>query len=248
MNMYSFVQSFEERLIEIGSYIDFLEALEEQVRQGLPQFGQDGSTITVQQQRILYSSVYLQLYNLIESTVTRCVDSISELITSNALLPNDLCDELKQEWVRETARTHTELNYKNRLQSALTMCEHLVSLKPISEFKLETGGGGNWDDQEIYKFSQRLGLSLTISSEAQQAVKRPFRNDMGTLKLIKDYRNKLAHGNISFAECGENITVSDLRKLTSHVEMYMREVVDCFKSFIDNDEFLSPDVRAERVL
>ena len=62
--MYSFVRSFEERLIEIESYLELLEALENQVRRGLPQFGEDGSTITVQQQKILYSSVYLQLYNL----------------------------------------------------------------------------------------------------------------------------------------------------------------------------------------
>ena len=156
--------------------------------------------------------------------MTKCVDSISELVSSQNFRPGDLCDELRQEWVRITAQTHVELSYENRLQSALSLCDQLVSSQPISEFKVKKGGGGNWDDQSIYKFSQRLGLSLQISSEAQQAVKRPFRNDMGTLLLIKDYRNKLAHGNISFVECGENITVSDLRQLISHVALYMREV------------------------
>lgn len=245
--MHSFVQSFEERLGEIESYIELLEALEEQVQEGLPQFGENGSTITAQQQKILYSSVYLQLYNLIESTVTKYVDSISELVISQEFRPTDLCDELKKEWVRVIARTHADLSYENRLDSALKLCDHLVNSQPISEFKVEKGGGGNWDDQAIYKFSRRIGLSLQISPEAQRAVKRPFRNDMGTLFLIKDYRNKLAHGNISFSECGENITASDLRRLTSHVALYMREVVNCFKASIDNHDFLSPARRAERM-
>ena len=135
--MYSFVQSFEERLIEIESYLELLEALENQVQEGLPQFGGDGSTITVQQQRILYSSVYLQLYNLVESTVTKCVDSISEIVTSQKFRPSDLCDELRQEWVRVIAQTHVELNYENRLQSALALFNHLVKSQPILEFEVK---------------------------------------------------------------------------------------------------------------
>jgi hypothetical protein len=236
-------QAFEERLQEIETYLDLLEGLERQVREGLPQFGENGATITPQQQKILYSSVYLQLYNLVESTVTRCVDTISKLVVDLGLRPDDLCVELRQEWVRVVARTHIDLNYENRLKSALFLCDHLVQALPISNFILEKGGGGNWDDEEIHKFSKRLGLPLRISSKAQQAVKRPFKNDMGTLALIRDYRNKLAHGNLSFAECGENTTAHDLRQLTDRVALYMREVVCCFKSSIDGYEFLLPERR-----
>ena len=83
--MDDFVQAFEERLQEIETYLDLLEALEKQVQRGLPKIGQAGPIITVQQQRILYSSVYLQLYNLIESTVTRCVEAISTAVVERAL-------------------------------------------------------------------------------------------------------------------------------------------------------------------
>ena len=240
-------QAFEERLQEIEAYLDLLEALEQQVQQGTPKIGigeAKSTVITVQQQRILYSSVYLQLYNLVESTVARCLDTVSKVIVGKNLQPSDLSSKLRGEWVKSIARTHTDLGYDKRLESALELFSHIVQASPMLTFKLEKGGGGNWDDEEIYTlFSKRLGLSLSISKEVSRGVKQPFRDDKGALVLIRTLRNKLAHGDLSFAECGENITARDLRELKDRVALYMREVIACFKSSIDTHEFLQPDRR-----
>ena len=59
--MDTLAEVFEERLLEIETYLDLLDALDRQVQKGPPEIG--GAPITVQQQRILYSAVYLQLYN-----------------------------------------------------------------------------------------------------------------------------------------------------------------------------------------
>lgn len=241
--MDDFSQAFEERLQEIETYLDLLETLERQVRDGVPQLGSEGETITVQQQIILYSSVYLQLYNLVESTVNQCLNAVAQSVIDLSTHPGHLSESLRREWVRFMAQTHTELNYENRLEGALELCNHLVKILPISDFKIEKGAGGSWTDKEIEKISQRLGFSLNISPEIYKLIKRPFRDDQKTLELIKSFRNKLAHGELSFAECGEGITVSDLRDLTERSSSYLREVVGCFKSFIDAHEFLIPEHR-----
>lgn len=241
--MDDFSQAFEERLQEIETYLDLLEALERQVRDGVPQLGSEGETITVQQQRILYSSVYLQLYNLVESTVNQCLNAVTQSVINQSTNPGHLSGSLRREWVRFMARTHTELNYENRLQGALELYNHLVQILPISTFEIEKGAGGGWTDKEIEKISQRLGFSLNIDPNVRQGIKRQFRDGRTALELIKQFRNKLAHGELSFAECGEGITVSDLRELTERTSSYLREVVACFKSFIDAHEFLRPEHR-----
>jgi MAE_28990/MAE_18760-like HEPN len=234
-------QAFEDRLQEIEVYLDLLDSLEKQMQGGAPRFSEDGFTVTVQQQRILYSSTYLQLYNLVESTITGCVEAIS--LAANHRPPNALSTELRREWVRFIARTHIELNYENRLQSAMDLCDHLVQSLPVSAFKVEKGSGGNWDDNAIEKISERLGLSLRVSRSAYQGVKQRFRNDQGALTFIKTLRNDLAHGSVSFAECGEGITVSDLRNLKEVTANYLREVVTFFNSYIEAHEFLLPGRR-----
>ena len=67
-------RAFEERLQEIEAYLDLLATLEDQIRSGPPRIGE--AIVTSQQQKILYSSVYVQIYNLVEATITWCVEGV----------------------------------------------------------------------------------------------------------------------------------------------------------------------------
>jgi hypothetical protein len=213
------VEVFEERLQEIDAYLDLLSALERQVQTGPPSIGE--IPITAQQQRILYSSVYLQLYNLVEATVTWCVSAVSAAASANgAWRPGDLSADLRREWVRSTAKTHIDLNRTHRLDSAVEMCNTLVEAIPLTAWAVQTGGGGNWDDQEIEAITFRLGLDLRISTEVYKAAKRKIRDDKSALGFIKDVRNRLAHGSVSFDECGDGVTVVDLREIKERTASY----------------------------
>lgn len=242
--MSNFIKIFSDRLQEIEAYLDLLETLEQEVRSGVPRFAASGVKITPQQQHILYSSFYLQLYNLVEATITHCIEVfIATIFTKNSWLPSDLSVDLRREWVRYVARTHVELNCENRLNAALKLCDYFIQYQPVFEFEIDNEGGGNWDDKKIQKIASRLGLSLQISKKAKEGIKRRLYNEKGALAHIKDLRNELAHGSLSFAECGQHATVRDLCDLKERVVEYLKEVVDSFQKSIDNYEFLSPDKR-----
>jgi len=111
---------------------------------------------------------------------------------------------------------------------------------PISAWSVERGGVGNWDDIGIQEISARLGCNLRISQAALDGIKRVIRDDKSALGLIKYLRNRLAHGDLSFAECGDSVTVGELRDIKERTAAYLREVVGAFRTYIDRYEYLVP--------
>ncbi|HVT00385.1 MAG TPA: MAE_28990/MAE_18760 family HEPN-like nuclease [Solirubrobacterales bacterium] len=236
---------FNERRNEVNAYMDFLDSISAQAQSGAPRF--DGMTqgITPEQQKLLYASVYLQLYNLVEATMTLCVESVAKAAADDAKwTPDDLSEPLRREWVRTTARTHVDLNYANRLEAAINAVDHVVGSQPVgSTFAIDKGGGGNWDDEAIEQMSGRLGCKLKVSAAVRSSVKRPFKDDLGPLALVKSRRNDLAHGSMSFAESAAEVTVSDLQQLVDAVLGYLGEVVSQFDAYVAGYEYLSPEKR-----
>ena len=230
--------TFEERLQEIETYLDLLDILEKQAGKGAPKIG--GVAITTQQQKILYSSVYLQLYNLVEATVTWCVEAVCDAAENGSWLPSDLTDLVRREWIRTVAKTHEDLTPTHRLDASVRMADKLLQALPILAWKVQKGGGGNWDDNEIAAITKRLGCTLTLTRTVNTGIKRHIRDDMGALALIKSFRNRLAHGTLSFAECGDGVTVDELKDLKKRTAAYLRAVIAAFTTFIDSHEFLIP--------
>jgi hypothetical protein len=224
--------------------LEFLSTIESQAQRGPPRLEGAEHPITAQQQRILYSCVFLQLYNLVEATMSRCIEAVAEAAVAGGLWkPGDLSDSLRREWVRATARTHEDLNPGNRLESALRLCDHLVASLPVAAFDIDKGRGGNWDDEAIEIISERLGFQLAVSAPVYSAVKRPFRDELGPLRLVKQLRNRLAHGSISFAQCAEDVTVPRLVELKDKTVDYLREVVARFTQYLESFEYLLPERR-----
>lgn len=232
-------EGLEERLREVDSYLGFLRSIEKATMSGPPRLVGSEEPITAEQQRILYSSVYLQLYSAVEATITRCLDFVTiATLDHRKPKPGELSDRLRRVWVREIARTHVDLTPAHRLDSALSLCNHLVEQLPVPSFKISKGAG-NWDDTEIEEITKRIGCTLAVPVAAFQAAKRPFRNDKNALGLIRWFRNQLAHGEISFAQCSEGVTVEELERLTSLTSEYLKGVAASFEAYVASDGFMN---------
>jgi hypothetical protein len=237
-------EAFDERLEEVNAYLRFLTAMEARTQGGVPKFEGSTEPITPQQQKLLYASVYLQLYSLVEATVTLCIDAVADAAAADERwAPRDLAEPLRKEWVRSKARTHVDLTYEHRLREVVAVVDRLLDSLPVDTFEIHKGGGGNWDDQAIEKMSVRLGCVLNISAAVTTSVKRPFRDELGPLRLVKSMRNRLAHGEMSFAESAEQVTVTELNTLAGAVIAYLGEVVDRFVVYVNDHEYLIPERR-----
>lgn len=237
------ISFFEDRYNEVLDYLEFIDNIDTSVQNGRPTIGgATGYRIKPDQQKILYSCVYLQLYNLVEATITKCIEYVSVASIEDRIHPTNLNEKLRRMWVKYVAKTHTEAAPDTRLVNAIRMCQTITSADPIADFKISKGGGGNWCDVEIFTIAQEIGLRLNITRTINRGIKAPRRNGWGALELVMRLRNELAHGSNTFVSCGDGSTARDMRELSEVVAAYLREVINNFINFIAQGKHLEPQI------
>lgn len=226
---------FNERVDDIESYFELVNNIELAISSGgaVLHFNSTSYTVKPEQQKIMYSSIYLHLYNLIESTISTIIEAVERHATIGINGKLELLTaKMRKLYVTSVAAPYELLTNEKRLEKALLLFEQVLNLQPI-DIKIPPGGGGNWDVSEIEKLSKNIGVNITLSASLRQKVMRPFRDDKAPIRLIKEIRNKLAHGSISFTECGNNHVASDFRKLIDIVKDYLKYIIDQYDAYIN---------------
>lgn len=236
---------FDERRDEVIQYLALMKEIDQSRRQGAALSVEGQIAITPLQQHILYANVFVQLYNLVEATITRCLEALQT--AADGYRPDELTTPVLREWVRFKARTHSDRAYDKRLDAAVSLTDHLIGGLSVGDFKIEAGGGGNWDDREIEKVARRIGCDLDVERAVRESAKRRIRDDLGALQMVKELRNRLAHGLMSFGECGADYAVSDVESIADAVLGYLDAVVTSFVDYLDELRFAESRqaVRAE---
>lgn len=216
------LNDFNKRTKEVTEYMTFLKELEQKTIQ----FSNNGivSNIDPDLENTLKATAYLLLYNLIESTMRNAVQFIFDDIKTNDLSFDDLRVEIKKIILQNLKKSNTDTLVTDIMELTTDIIH--VSFDPEDLFS------GNVDAKLIReKIAAKYGFSsYTDHSQTRGGV---------DLLSIKDKRNDLAHGNVSFHDIGREKSATELVEISERVIEYLRQILNNVNDYLVNQEYLN---------
>jgi hypothetical protein len=224
--MVTVIADFEKRVTEIELFFKHIENLEVD---GALLYFPNRTKRKIQPHnneliKVFKANVFLLLYNLAESSIKQSLTEVYDTISSENLTYQDVIDEIKKIWI---AQKHDNFRNKGTENIFITINQLASEIIDI-RFDSTKVISGNIDGRKIREFSTKHGFSGRTHRNA---------NNGNQLHQVKTQRNNLAHGNISFAECGRNYGVVQLKDTKKEVILYLRNILRNIKKYLDDREY-----------
>ena len=182
--------------------------------------------------KILKANGFLILYNMIEATVRNALLSILNAAESDELHLNQLSDELKKLWIIYKVK----INRESSADTWASLIENIIvnNIHNKIEFDARTVDlSGNVDAKKIRELGNIYGFETPRESDSRNNNTEKIQHILTT----KTNRNYLAHGEKTFAECGQIYTIDDILKIKKSTIEYLNEVVNNIAQFINNKKY-----------
>lgn len=160
------------------------------------------------------------VYNAIEGTMsnllTELFDSVCEKKLPVDKLPEAFQNLIYKYHLKRIGSKENELKklYESEKEK---ICE--ISYLELSRYlKLFSG---NLDAREIRKISENIGIQI-VNKESDKF-----------LLIVKNKRNSLAHGEKTFVNASQDITLDEIKKNINSVKNYMEYIIEEYEKFID---------------
>ena len=216
--------SFDKRVVDIKIYYRLLRFIVNiESHKNIPLVNEvNGNSLYVEQQMqcCLKAQALVLLYNLVESTICECLNAIYDAVHDDKLTYNKLTDEMRRAWTKSCKRA----KMPEKDWSEEEKMNHIVKFK-----ELATNISGSMDIRNIYNVFSQHGC--TINNCRREDYAKSF-------LIVKSKRNLLAHGNISFSECGTTYVLSDLEKMKQDIITFLEKVIESTHIFISDKKYL----------
>ena len=221
------ISEFEEKANEIDEYFSFVQRTTY-----LRGFSSATDTIQIPQtvHNILKSNLFLLLYNLVESSFKKSLESICLNITNDEITYIRVIPEIRKIWINKQYKNfESTCVIPREMQKSEFLMNKINNIaQDIINIEFDNELSGNVTTKQIKDLTTEYGLQ---SDEILE-------KEANSLFIIKNKRNNLAHGNESFSECGRDYTLEKLEKIKDESVDYMRFILTHIKEFIKDKKYL----------
>lgn len=226
--MQAIFDMFDERVQEINLYFEAIKELDRNSNE-------DSSTeayFNSEFIKILKANTLLMVYNLVESTVMGGILEIYDKVKQEGLTYAGVRKEIKDIWFSYKFRQvyDQQAHYNSYKGKALEIVNSILVGEVIELDRKATAISGNLDAQQIRNVCSEHGIIFQPDAKSRGGI---------VLETVKERRNDLAHGTLSFAECGRDYSIKDLGKIKDQAVLFLRGLLASMKQYYDEKQYQS---------
>lgn len=224
------LQLSNKRKQELAKFFGGLSALEDYTSgkiQSLP-----ASVLSNEFMKIIKASSFLLLYNYIEGCILHSFSSVYEEIQESKLSYGELRSEFQNIWIEYQTKkllVNPNSSHSTYNETAAQMVNSIIARTSITLSRDALPFSGNLNEKKIKEVCSRHGIKLSSKLSSVEE----------TLETVMSKRNALAHGNISFGECGRDYVVEDLERMKASALEYIDLVISGIESFAKSKRYLA---------
>ncbi len=230
--MQNVLDNFSERVDEVEKYYKVLQLLNNDDVSIIKKNRSQNRRIQLDNDvlKVMKSTCFLVLYNLIESCVRESFTYLYDSINSESSFINVYKKGFKKVWINQHFKIidPTSSNQNTYREIATEMINKILASESFFLNSDKLPIAGNLDARKIRELFNSHNIKLTIHHQAFGGAE---------LKTVKDKRNDLAHGNVSFCECGREYSVDDLVNIKKQTVIYLRSTLRNMKKFVDERKY-----------
>lgn len=179
---------------------------------------------------IFKSNIFLMMYNIIEYTVLGLINCIYDEIRMQKLSYTDVNNSIRKVWRKSVLKAAKDpgANFNTFLKKNEEIINDILSHTTLNIYARESLPSGNLDGTSIKETFESHGIPIKTNSSN-------FRPDI--LGSIKDNRNKLAHGSVSFVEAVRDDSIQDFEKYFKFITLFLEELIDVVSEYIETKKY-----------
>ena len=175
---------------------------------------------------ILKADVALMLYSLVEFTVVNLINNIYDEIQTRKLSYDRASEEIRKLWRTSNCKYVKNNNVKLETIQKKTkdIIESVLNKKVIKLNYRDSLPTGNLNAKKIYQLFLGHGMDIYANGGCK---------DLTALDQIRETRNKLAHGEVSFEEAVRQLGISDLKQSINIIADFLDSLIELVNNYLD---------------